>query len=107
MACWELKSPVNASGPSDIIHHLQDLQHTIKLYFPPAEEDFSWLRNPFTPSAANINLGVEDPEQVADIRAAASLKDGFSSTPFIGFGARLKEEFPEISNFLFTNCFPF
>jgi hypothetical protein len=47
----ELESQQNDDVRSDVMHHLQGLEVTVKDYFPPKVEDVQWLRYPFVLSA--------------------------------------------------------
>jgi hypothetical protein len=82
------------------MEHLQNLQVTVKEYFPLVVEGFQWLWNLFMFSLTKQWLLTRQYEELIDISTAICLKATYTNIPLIIFWASLKEEWRSHFRFL-------
>lgn len=105
----ESKTALSAEITSEIINHLQNLQVSIREYFPRREEDLDWVRNPFSVPVEKFHqtLTVKQIEQLIDVAADGNLKTTFNSATLLQFWAQLRSEYPELAHFAVKKLLPF
>jgi hypothetical protein len=76
----------------------QNLQATIREYFPSAKEDVSWFEYPFPASTEYLHRRLRAIEHLTDIAPDRNLIDIFKPTGVFETWSLRRSEYPEIGN---------
>jgi hypothetical protein len=70
-----------------MVQHLNALKIRIREYFPPLENQYDWIRDPFNVDATNTNLTTFEKEQLIEVSCNPTMKNKFlnSGTTLLDF----------------------
>ena len=93
---------------SEIVNHIRDLEANLVKYFPPVNEQNSWVRNPFKIKEKPANFSTKDYENFIEITSDSQLQQNFNELSLINFWkASLTKEYPTVAKRAINVVLPF